>query len=67
MSHHTSESYIKDLSEQVRLVAKRNPQKRLHAQAVLDTVSDRAHPVEYRKQLLRRFLIQNKEVSNESH
>ena len=62
MSHHTSESLIRELSERVRQTAERYPNQKLTAQAILKTASDRTKPVEYRKQLLLQFLNRHKEV-----
>lgn len=67
MSHHTSESYINELSEKVRLAAEDHPKRRLTAQAIIKTASDRTKPVEYRKQLLLRFLKQHTEVESASY
>ena len=67
MSHHTSESYINELSEKVRLTAEHHPKRRLTAQAIIKAASDRTKPVEYRKQLLLQFLNRHREVEDASY
>lgn len=67
MSHHTSEKFILELSEEVRRTADRYPNQRLTAQAILATAKDRTKPVEYRKRLLLQFLNRHKEVEDASY
>ena len=64
MSHYTSEKHIQELSDKVRSLSECCPKKnsKMHAKAILATSSDTSLPVEYRKQLLLRFLKENKEV-----
>ena len=67
MSHHTSESLIRELSEKVRLTVERHPKQKLTAQAIITAASDKTKPVEYRKQLLLQFLNRHREVEDASY
>lgn len=66
MSHYTSETKIRELSEEVRRIGERYPKKAITAKALISTASDRTLPVEYRRQALLRFLNHHKEVKNAS-
>ena len=60
MTFYRSEAHIGELGQKVKKEAERHPTRQLTAQAVLTTARDRTKPIEYRRQLLLRFLDKQK-------
>lgn len=56
MTFYRSEAHIGELIKKVKAEAEKHPKRQLTAQAVLSTARDKTKPIEYRRQMLLRFL-----------